>query len=244
MHQVPHLQVVTFNCEWRRTRSADAALIRERCLADGPDVICLTETHSGFMEGVGHEVLASPITSYPANSTRRKVLLWSKRPWTEVDAAGPPGIPPGRFVAATTDTPLGPIRFVGVVIPYRFAGVRTGVPKRTDWELHLEYLAALEEVAKVAAERSVVVGDFNQRVPAKYQPKKIYSALEASVLKHLPLATGGVLQPAGRQAIDHICHSRDLACVIARSLSNARPGGGQISDHFGVLAEFRQAGQT
>jgi hypothetical protein len=39
-----------------------------------------------------------------------------------------------------TDTPIGPIRFVGVCIPWRDAHVRTGRRDRAPWEDHLRFL--------------------------------------------------------------------------------------------------------
>lgn len=48
---------------------------------------------------------------------QRKVLVWSIRPWTEV-ATLDAGAAAGRLVAATTATPLGSLRVMGVCIPW------------------------------------------------------------------------------------------------------------------------------
>ena len=37
-----------------------------------------------------------------------------------VDAEGPAGIPEARYIAGTTRTPVGEMRFIGVCIPYSF----------------------------------------------------------------------------------------------------------------------------
>jgi hypothetical protein len=235
------VRVATFNCEWRRTNSADGAIIRERVLNDSTDVVCLTETHRDFLEGQGFTATSAPLQAGPNVESRRKVLLWSRRPWTAVDAVGPPGLPEGRYVAGTTSTPAGQVRVVGLVIPYGFAGVRLGQPKRRPWELHLEYLEALGRSLAGGVERTIVLGDFNQRVPRKYQPKRIFESLQSAVLDRLHIATAGVLASVQRQAIDHVCHSSDLVCRGADSLSNERPGGGRISDHFGVRVELTPA---
>lgn len=233
--------IATFNCEWRRTPSPDGELIRERIFDSSVDVVCLTETHHDFLRGEGHTIESAPFDQAPNAISRRKVLLWSRRPWTEVDAHGPQGIPEARYIAGTTPTAVGETRFIGVCIPYSFAGVRYGVPKRSPWELHFAYLDALHRALPATPELTVVLGDFNQRVPRRYQPKRAFDALERVLLQRFTIATSGELEPIQRPAIDHICHSRDLACRSVVSLSNVRPDGRQISDHFGVRVELVKA---
>lgn len=234
----PSLRVATFNCEWRKSSSADAALIRERLSACGPDVVCLTEGYADFFDGEGHVIESEPDGR---SEGRRKVLLWSRHPWLEVDRVGSRDLPPGRFIRARTLTPIGNVTFVGVCVPYRFAEVRFGKPKRASWELHLRYLSALEPLLTGAREPLVMSGDINQRVPPKYQPQHVTDALRAAVLEHLDLATDGMIEPLGKQAIDHIFHTRDLKPARRSALSNIAPDGRRISDHFGIEAEFNRA---
>jgi len=193
------LNVATFNCEWRRTASPDAGLIRERIFASGADVVCLTETHHDFLRGDGHTIESAPFEQGPNAASRRKVLLWSRSPWTMVDAEGPAGIPEARYIAGTTRTPVGEMRFIGVCIPYSFAGVRYGVPKRSPWELHLAYLDALDRALPATPARTVILGDFNPRVPQRYQPKRAFDALERVLLQRFIIATSDELQPVQRQ---------------------------------------------
>ncbi len=114
------VSVATFNCEWRKTNSSDATLIRERLLS--ADVVCLTETQQDFLAEGGHTIVSEKLDSGPNTESRRKVLLWSRNPWTCVVAAGPPGLPEGRYVSGKTQTAAGEFQFVGVCIPYGFAG--------------------------------------------------------------------------------------------------------------------------
>jgi endonuclease/exonuclease/phosphatase family metal-dependent hydrolase len=237
------LNVATFNCEWRETRSSDAAIIRERICAAPVDVICLTETQQDFLDDRGYTVTSADFETRSNLGSRRKVLIWSRSPWTNVDTA-PAGLPEGRYVAGTTSTPAGQVRVLGVVIPYRFAGVRYGEPKRAPWELHRQYLQALRSALPEQPSRTLILGDFNQRVPRKYQPHEVFENLDEAVLSRFRIATAGVLEPVGRQAIDHICHSSDFSCGAVHSISNAREGGGQISDHFGVRAELFADGRA
>ncbi|WP_168068563.1 endonuclease/exonuclease/phosphatase family protein [Sphingomonas kaistensis] len=229
------LRIATFNCEWRRTQSGDASLIRERVFYSGVDIVCLTETHHDFMDDCGgYTVASTSMLTGVGTKTRRKVLLWSRTPWCDVDTSGPPGIPEARYVAATTQTSLGAIRIVGVVIPYSFAGVQYGEVKLRPWELHIQYLDALDASVSAEPTRTVLLGDFNQRVPRKHQPSRVFKRLEEVLISRFELATAGALHPLRRQSIDHICVSKDLSPVEVSTIDNERPGGGLISDHFGV----------
>lgn len=232
------LSIATFNCEWRRAASTDGRSIRERVFAGDIDVVCLTETHSDFLQDVGGFTIASrPPVSGPGMKSRRKVLLWSRKPWRSVDIDGPEGIPAGRYAAGVTDTPAGELQITGVVIPYSFAGVRYGEPRRSPWELHLAYLRALDRALPQSPTRTIILGDLNQRFPRKYQPALVHDELERVILSRFELATRGVLEPIGQQAIDHICVSRDLSWSLTSTIGNERPGGGKISDHFGARTE-------
>lgn len=204
------ITVATFNCEWRKPGSADAALIRERVLVSGARVVCLTETHHNFLDGEGYVIDSGSFEGGPNTASRRKVLLWSRMPWTAVDAVGPKGIPPGRYVAGVTETALGALQFMGVCIPYSFAGVTYGVPKRAPWQLHFAYLDALDRLLPASPSRTVILGDFNQRIPRRHQPSQAFEALSTVLLRRFSAPTAGVVEPIGRQAIDHICHSSDI----------------------------------
>jgi len=234
------VSIVTFNCEWRKTKSADAAAIRQRVLSCGPDVVCLTEAYADFFEGIGHTIEASPHRQDHPFQARRKVLLWSKNPWRQVSTQPSSELPQGRFVSGKTDTPAGEVTFFGVCIPYSFAGVRYEADKKQPWEVHLRYLAALEEMIMAAPRGLVVLGDFNQRVPRRYQPRAAFDALQKAILSRMLLATSGVIEPIGRQSIDHVCHSHDFTPRELISLSNLGENGRKISDHFGVHVSLRQ----
>ncbi|HEY1051050.1 MAG TPA: hypothetical protein VGE39_14870, partial [Prosthecobacter sp.] len=106
-------------------------------------VICVTEGYADIFPEGGHIITSDADHGYPITPGRHKVLLWSRNPWREVDALGSALLPPGRFVAGTTDTPRGPLRFIGVCIPWRDAHVRTGQRNRQPWEDHLTYLQHL-----------------------------------------------------------------------------------------------------
>jgi hypothetical protein len=203
-------------------------------LASAPDIVCLTEAYHDFFGGIGHVIDAVPDYGYPLIEGRRKVLLWSRNPWREVDVVGHEGLPPGRFVAGVTETPIGDIHAVGVCIPWAQAHVGSGRRDRTTWEDHLAYLDGLEAYLPEDPHSIIVLGDFNQRVPRRYQPQHIAAALQRTVLDRLKLATGGEIEGIGKQSIDHICHSSDLTTGSVAAISNIGPDNRLVSDHFGV----------
>lgn len=83
-------------------------------------------------------------------------------------------------------------------------------------------------------DRVIVLGDFNQRIPPKWQKREMWELLDHNVLKRFPAATQGLHGPDGKQTIDHICLSRDLQKQECGVLSNLRLNDGNVSDHFGV----------
>lgn len=143
-------------------------------------------------------------------------------------------MPPGRFVCGVTATALGDVHAVGVCIPWVKAHVSTDRKDRPIWADHLAYLDGLASWLPEAPSRMVLLGDFNQRVPRKYQPQHVIDALQDALLDRLQLATAGDIPGIGKQAIDPICCSRDLAVDQVAGISSIGPNGQQLSDHFGV----------
>lgn len=233
---MPSFGVATFNCEWRRSSSAAATIIRERIVERNPHVVCITEAYHDFFGDSGYTIEAVADYGYPVTVGRRKVLLWSRTPWKQVDRIGDPNIPSGRFVAGSTLTPLGEVRVIGVCIPWSRAHVRDGRRDRTLWQDHLQYLTGLDTILALGADRLLVMGDFNQRLPRNGQPQVVYDALSRVTSERLVTATAGMIFPMAKQTIDHICHSHDLRASEVEGISNLGPDGAQLSDHFGISA--------
>lgn len=229
--------VATWNTEWRSTQSGDAGEIRNRLHSVDPEIVCLTETHIDFLaEWGGHTIVGTDDWGGPTYETRREVLLWSRNPWRNVDRIGSTALPPGRFARATTQTSLGAIEVVGVVIPYHMANVRNGRRDKKLWELHQQYLDGLPVVTSALGPKSILLGDYNQRVPSKWVPKICRETLSTG-LGSLTLATSGPLAPDNWRAIDHIAIGSDLSPDRVGTISNLK-GRRQISDHFGVWADL------
>ncbi len=237
MQRGPIMRIATWNTEWRETRSPDAAVIRERLHALSPDIVCLTETHFDFLaEWGGYSICGSEDWGGPTYGTRREVLLWSRTPWHGIDKVGSGALPPGRFIRGVTQSPIGKVDVVGIVIPYHMSNVRHGTGDRKMWELHRDYLEALPAVTEGLPATSLVVGDFNQRVPSSWVPRELRKKL-ATAMADLTIVTDGILEPVGKAAIDHIAVGSGLAATDILSISNEN-GRRRISDHFGVAASL------
>lgn len=227
------VRVATWNTEWRAAASADAAVIRDRLRELAPEIVCLTETHINFLDDWGgHIICGSDDWGGPTHRTRREVLLWSRSPWLKIDRVGSDALPPGRYVRGVTTTSCGETTVVGIVIPYHMSNVRHGSCDRKMWELHRAYLEALPAVTSCLPADSIILGDFNQRIPNNWVPHELRGKL-AIAMEKMKIATVGNLQPLGKASIDHIAAGAGFEANSPLAISNEYLGRA-ISDHFGV----------
>ncbi len=68
-----------------------------------------------------------------------------------------------------------------------------------------------------------------------------YAGLQSALRPNLELATAGVIDGVQRQAIDPLAHTRDLAPISVRGLSNAGSNGKPLSDHFGLAVDLTKS---
>jgi endonuclease/exonuclease/phosphatase family metal-dependent hydrolase len=233
------LRLVNWNVEWVQPRTSKGTTLLTRIFNQNPDLICLTEGYTGFLPDSGYEITSAADYGYSAPEGRRKVLLWSKTPWQNVDQIGQAQLPPGRFVRAETETAIGRLTVIGVCIPWADAHVRSGQKNRQRWEDHLQYLTHLDRILGREQGPVIVVGDYNQRVPKFRSPQNVYDRLDQVIRRRLTLATEGLIPPIGSQTIDHIASSSELAVSKVLGLSNSADGQ-QLSDHFGIVAELKR----
>lgn len=227
-------KIVNWNIAWRRKQFAAGAEIKRRIAKEDADLLCLTEGHTDFVDG-GHIITSDRDYGYPIKSGRRKVMLWSRAPWHSVDALGDPDLPGGRFVSGVTNTPIGPLRVIGVCIPWNAAHVASGRRDRQLWQDHLIYLDALKNMlASAPGEKTVVVGDFNQRIPRARSPAAAYAKLISALEPAFVFATSGPIPDLNRQTVDHTALTRDLKATRVCSVSNVGSNGKLLSDHFGI----------
>ena len=191
----------------------------------------------------GHSIESDPDYGYSNEGGRRKVILWSKQPWTDVDTIGDDEMPSGRFVSGVTAG----VRFVGVCIPWRDAHVNTGRRDRTCWEDHLAYCRGLERVlARYSKDGTpiCIVGDFNQRIPRVRQPVNVAKALADAIPADFIIATEGMKDEEGADLIDHFVVSPDLSISITQIVPRFSQDGTELSDHVGVVAQILVATST
>lgn len=235
------LSITLWNVEWARPHTTRGQAVSARLTEGEPDIICVTEGYPELSLPNGHLVTSDSDFGYGTTDGRRKVLLWSKGPWTQVDCLGANTMPSGRFVAALTDTPLGAIRFVGVCIPWKGAHANTGRKDREPWEDHVAYLSGMAEWMTTVdwSIPTVLLGDFNQRIPRARQPELVYNRLLDVLQPRFKLATDGILAGADSRSIDHITLTSDLVRQHIETFSNLGDHGIRLSDHFGLRVIVR-----
>lgn len=235
----PTVRLATWNTQWLApgSRRRTTALAEIRSWA--ADVAVLTEVDRRALEPLGRHVATGGTDwGYPRSGDRYKVVLLSVEPWRDIDVVGDAGLPPGRFVAATTMTSLGDVRVLGVCVPWRDAHVRTGTRASRPWEEHVRYLAVLEDVVarSSGAEALVIAGDLNQAFDAR-SPVEARTAMEAAFSGcHIVTRASS----CGRRLLDHVAIGRGLMAtdVRIRCLAHGNPA---LSDHDAAWVQLRPA---
>ena len=234
------LRVVNWNVEWATPTSRRTAEILSRIDRHVPEIVCLTETHDGLLSQHGHTIYSQPDYGYTVKEGRRKVMLWSREPWNQVDDMGTDSMPPGRFVSGVTQTSVGEVAVIGICIPWfgSRTEARRKVERRMPWEDHEQYLGGLTDVLERAeVKRRIVMGDFNQIIgPGSRARPELRLALRKAFSPSMQIATSG-LAFQGRRSIDHIALSTDWAVSSLGVISNIHEGR-KLSDHFGVVADL------
>lgn len=177
-------------------------------------------------------ISSGPDHGYRSAPGRRKVLLWSRQPWTEVDVVGSPSLPSGRFVSGVAQG----VRFVGVCVPWRDAHVQSGRRDRQPWEDHLNYLEAITPLLRRYLQSGppvCLIGDFNQRIPRKRQPQDVFEALQSLLGLGLTPCTAGIPDERGDHLIDHVCLSTGFRVGSMQVVPREREGV-KLSDHPGL----------
>ena len=163
------------------------------------DVICLTEAFPESMPE-GGDTVTSDLSGWKKHENRgaRKVVLWSRFGWTDVDRRGSQRLPDGRFVRATTTFEGTGLTVVGMCIPYRDYRTRErwwGSGTKRPWEGACEYLNALRDDILAQPrfrKRTILLGDFNLEIPPRdIRERKAWSIRN----ERLPFPDGPCQQP-------------------------------------------------
>ena len=232
------VSLVNWNVEWTAPRSKRTPEILNRINVHSPDIVCLTETHTGLLSPDGHVICSQPNYGYGIEENRRKVMLWSREPWERIDDLGHKSMPPGRYVSGVTRSPVGEVAVIGICIPWHASRTQAqrGPDRKRWWEDHELYLECLSELLQGVQDRPlIVVGDFNQRIgQGRFVPVNLQSALQNAIPSHMTIATSA-LGHEGSRCIDHIALSDGLAAESMSVISNI-DGDRELSDHCGIAA--------
>ncbi len=180
-----------------------------------------------------NRIESDPDYGYGHDGNRRKVMLWSKSAWEDIDSIGDRDMPAGRFVSGVTCG----VRFVGVCIPWRDAHVKTGKKNKSPWEDHLAFCAGLRRVLmRFSGDKTpiCVLGDFNQRIPRAGQPAHVFEALVQAIPSPFRIITQGIKDSEGKSLIDHIAISDGLESEKTVIIPRHSSEGTRLSDHVGV----------
>ncbi len=221
--------------------------IRQLVIGHDADVICLTEALPESMPD-GGETVTSNLSGWRHEPRgARKVVLWSRSGWTDVDRGEAYRLPEGRFVSATTTLGGTNLSFVGMCIPWH--GYRThenwGDEKKKNWEGACEYLDILRERVLSRSDlqqKTILLGDFNLQIPPKGYPGKnsIVNQKREATFSGWTIPTAGVSgDPAlDKPFIDHVALSPDIRSRPPQFFRRFDTDEAPLSDHNGVCIEI------
>ncbi|MFN3213752.1 MAG: endonuclease/exonuclease/phosphatase family protein [Henriciella sp.] len=232
-------RLVNWNIERKRPGSWQAKSLIEEIASIAPDVICLTEAWVDSLETLGGFTISSKgIAWSPQKEDERKVLIWSHQPWVSVEVINELE-ETGSAVTGLCNLAGIQTRIVGICVPYHFASPLGVTPKEKPWSQHNAFLRKLMSYLDVWAIEgpTIVLGDFNRRMPRSWGPKHSYELLELA-LENYEVVTRGPLNGVDQLSIDHIAVTAPLnvKAVVGRPAEDHR--GRKRSDHFGVVADL------
>ena len=209
------LKISCWNSDWATPSSKRGKFFIEQF---DSDIICLTEGYENLLPKDGYIISSHEDYGYKTKNGRRKVILWSKDKWTDIDQVGSNKIPSGRFISGITNG----IRIIGICIPWRFAHVSSGRKDRKPWEDHLSFIQNLN----FTNQKTIILGDFNQNIPKKNQPEIAFSSL-IKLIEGFNLLTTNM-------GLDHIVISNDLKAESVKKIAT-----GDNSDHDGISCSIK-----
>jgi hypothetical protein len=121
--------------QWAAPSSGKERALLERLSESRANIVCAPESYLTSIPDGWHGIFSGADYGYPIIAGPRKVALWSRRPWRNVDDIGHSDMSPGRFVAGVKATVFGDVFVVGVCIPWRSAHVFNGRRDRVPWQV-------------------------------------------------------------------------------------------------------------
>lgn len=227
------MKILLWNVQWATLRSKKGKEIQRIYRDIAPDIACITEGYLQYWRDEGNVISSVADYGYITKEGQRKVILISTEPWECCDDTGSPQLPSGRYCFGRTHG----LNIHGVCIPWRDAHVSTGNKNRKTWEDHRQYLDALKPMIQDAQNQTIVLGDYNQRIPRKRSPEDLYSKLLDTFKPNFTISTTGMITELNKQAIDHFASTNDIQ-VKGISIINNYLGTLELSDHFGFVIEI------
>jgi len=210
-------------------------------LRENPDICCVTEGYCGALSGDWQVIGSDPDYGYRQIQDRRKVYLASRNPWRQLDRIGDVTLPSGRFVSGITTIAGIDLRVIGICIPWAHAHVSTGRKDRRPWQDHETFLNGLEACIAPGdggKTPTLIVGDFNQTIPRRRAPVRMFDLLEERLLQRFSAATAGLTDDAGLHTVDHVLYSNHFRLDGRKMLPSRSEDGRRLSDHMGVLVNL------
>lgn len=244
------MRILNWNTEFvsPRAKSDKFELIRETIAAYDADVVCLTEAYPQAMPDCGYLIKSNESGPVKAEAGgARKVLLWGRSEWSDVDLIGSKRLPEGRFASAHTVVDGVRWRFLGMCIPY--FGYRAnkkywGDEAMRTWqgaEIYLESLASDVLPQARYERRTILLGDYNLHIPPGKTSRQTKAASQicGTTFADWNIVTAGELDdPAlDKRFIDHIALSEDIVLRSMRFISRFAEDGTRLSDHNGVCID-------
>ncbi len=189
----------------------------------------------------GHEISAAGIPWSPHSETERKVVLWSRSQWGDVQC--PEDIAAfGGVISGETEANGIRYRVIGLCIPYASASPLGQHPKRRMWEQHKDFLNALSLYIPSLdlSVPTITLGDFNRTIPSSWGSKSAYAYL-IEILTDFAVLTAGLADEQGKRSVDHICVNFDYSKLEIASLWRGAENGKKRSDHSGVFINILPA---
>ena len=244
------MKILNWNTEWLGpgSRTGRFKKARELIAKFDADVICLTEARAQTMPADGHTIM-SELSGAGTKENRgaRKVVLWSRFGWKNIDTIGTDKLPEGRFVCATTECNGSEYNFVGMCIPYK--GYRTkeswAEKRMAYWHGACEYLDALRGDVLSQSRyktRAVLLGDFNLQIPPYGYPGKNSESNKRREATFdgwsIPTAGEWDVPALDKPFIDHVALTHDIRVTSLQFFSRFADDGTRLSDHNGVYVEI------
>lgn len=233
------MRIVNWNIERHGPLTWQAKSLLAEISELEPDIVCLTEAWEASAASLGgFSISATGVSWSHKDAVERKVLLWSRNAWRDVqiveqlEATGS---------AITGLTLLGStvVRILGLCIPYHFASPLGLVPRAKPWSQHERSLEDLAPLLRLWRDSGpvIVVGDFNRFIPRAWGPKRSFELMEMA-LDGYQVTTAGEVKGVNARTIDHVAFAGELKVTDVFGRSANTDDGRKRSDHFGVVVDF------